>query len=147
VAGAATSLPSPPAEGMHRVAHIEQIPPAGEPSPRWRPVRHHLGVAAFGVNLWSAAGPGDEVIEDHVEATDSPSQHQELYLVLSGRAAFTVDGEEVDAPAGTFVFVPDPASRRSAVAREPDTTVLAMGAPAGAPYEVSRWERRHFPDG
>jgi mannose-6-phosphate isomerase-like protein (cupin superfamily) len=126
-----------------RTAHIDDIELHGE---AWRPVRHRLGVQAFGVNAWTGAQPGDEVIEDHVEETDSPSRHEELYFVLSGRAAFTVDGEDVDAAAGTFVFVPDPASRRAAVAREPGTTVLAIGAPRGEAYEVSDWERRHFPD-
>jgi|SRR5215207_923487 len=132
---------------MVRTVHIDDIEPFGDPEPAWRPVRHRLGVQAFGVNAWTGAKAGDEVIEDHVEEADSPSRHEELYLVLDGRATFTVDGEEVDARSGTFVFVPDPASRRGAVAREPGTTVLAIGAPKDEAYEVSRWERKHFPQG
>jgi tetratricopeptide (TPR) repeat protein len=46
----------------------------------------------------------------------------------------------VDAPAGTLVFVRDPAARRSAVAAEPDTTVLVVGATAGQAFEPSPWE-------
>jgi hypothetical protein len=40
---------------------------------------------------------------------------EELYFVHSGRARFELDGEQVDAPAGTFVFVP-PAVKRTAFA-------------------------------
>jgi uncharacterized cupin superfamily protein len=131
---------------MVRTARPEEVPArfGGEAEPTWQPVRRHFGVQAFGINAWSAARAGGEVIEDHVERHDSPSEQEELYLVVAGRATFTVDGEQVDAPAGTFVFAPDPGSRRAAMAADPDTTVLAIGAPRGAAYEVSAWERRHF---
>jgi tetratricopeptide (TPR) repeat protein len=100
------------------------------------PVRAHFGIEAFGVTAWTG-GPGIEVITDHDEA---PSGHQELYLVVTGRATFTVDGREADAPAGTFVFVGDPDTKRKAVAVEPETTVLAIGAKPGEPYVVRGWE-------
>jgi hypothetical protein len=125
---------------------VDEIPNAGEPDePLWRPVRHHLGIHAFGINAWTAREAGDEVIEEHVEAQASPTRHEELYFVTTGRATFTVDDEDVDAAAGTFVFVPDPESKRRAVAVEPGTTVLSIGAAPGEVYTVSDWERRHFP--
>lgn len=100
----------------------------------YRPIRRALGVSAFGVNAWSAdAGP---VIEPHDEAK---TNHEELYLVLSGRAQFVVDGEELDAPPGTLVLVP-PAAHREATALEPGTTVLAVGGVAGAAGPISPWE-------
>lgn len=102
----------------------------------WVPIRAHFGIEAFGVNAWTG-GPGDEVISDHDEA---PSGHQELYLVVTGRAAFTVDGQAVDAPAGTLVFVAEPGAQRKAVAEEPGTTVLSMGAKPGEAYRVRGWE-------
>ena len=49
--------------------------------------------------------------------------------MLAGRATFTVGGEHLDAPAGTLVFLPEPATRRGAVADEDGTTVLAVGFP------------------
>src|ERR1700746_3683074 len=79
-------------------------------------VRRHFDVQAFGVNA-ASGNTGDEMIEEHHEADDEakePNGHQELCAVMSGRALFTVDGEEIDAPAGTIVFVRDPASLRSA---------------------------------
>jgi len=60
--------------------------------------------------------------------------------VLAGRARFTVGGEDIEAPTGTLVFVADIDAERSAVAREPETTVLVVGGPAGAPLPTSPFE-------
>jgi hypothetical protein len=98
-------------------------------------------VRGFGVNAYSA-GAGEDVVEDHTEADDAGRGHQEMYVVLSGHARFEVDGEMVDAPAGTLVFLPEPTSRRHAVAQADGTTVLALGGEPGVPYEVSAWEWR-----
>lgn len=102
----------------------------------WKPVRKTLGVTAFGINAYTAATAGDDVVEDH---TESQYGHEEIYVVVAGHATFTVDGEQVDAPAGTLVFLDDPAQRRSAVAKDPNTTVLAIGGLPGR-HEVSAWE-------
>ena len=102
----------------------------------WKPVRRTLGVTAFGINAYTAANAGDEVVEDHDE---TPLGHEEIYAVVKGHATFTVDGEEVDAPAGTLVFLDDPKQQRSARAVEAGTTVLAIGGKPGA-HEVSAWE-------
>lgn len=117
-----------------RLDEIEGVPVFG--TLVWKPVRKPLGVTAFGINAYTAAAAGDEVVEDH---TEEPSGHEELYLVVHGHATFTVDGEEVDAPAGTLVYLDDPAQRRAAVAKEPNTTVLAIGGRPGR-HEISAWE-------
>jgi quercetin dioxygenase-like cupin family protein len=102
----------------------------------WRPVRRRFGIEAFGVNVFSAEQAGELVVEDHYER-EGP---EELYVVLRGRAAFTLgDGEEVDAPVGTLVFV-RPGTHRVAIAREPGTAVLGVGAKPGEPFEPSGWE-------
>jgi len=77
------------------------------------------------------------VIPEHDEV---PTGHEELYVVLSGQATFTVGGDEVDGPAGSLVFVRDPAAKRSAVARDPGTTVLSVGAKAGEAFDPQPWE-------
>lgn len=102
----------------------------------WKPVRKTLGVTAFGINAYTAANAGDEVVEEH---TEEQLGHEEIYAVISGRATFTVDGEKFDAPAGTLVYLDDVAQKRHAVAREPGTTVLAIGGVPGK-HEVSSWE-------
>jgi hypothetical protein len=72
----------------------------------WIPIRERFGVRAFGINGWVGDEAGDTIIAGHAELN---GRHEELYVVLSGRATFTVGGAEVDAPAGTIVFVRDPA--------------------------------------
>ena len=113
---------------------IEGIPVFG--SLVWKPVRKTLGVTAFGINAYTAANAGDEVVEDH---TEEQLAHEEIYAVVAGHATFTVDGEEVDAPAGTLVYLDDIRQRRSAVAKVPNTTVLAIGGKPGV-HAVSDWE-------
>jgi mannose-6-phosphate isomerase-like protein (cupin superfamily) len=103
----------------------------------WITLRHQLGVTAFGVNAWRAPEAGLQVIVDHDE-TDS--RHQEIYVVVSGHATFTVGGDEIDAPAGTVIFIEDPELQRVGIAKEPGTTVLAVGARPGAIFTLSAWE-------
>ena len=112
----------------------------GESDEWWRPVRRRLGVRAFGINAFTADEAGDELIGPHAETSASAGGHEELYVVLTGHAAFTVAGQEIDAPAGTLVFVPDLAATRGAVARKPATTVLVIGAPPGNAFPGSPWE-------
>src|SRR4029078_5351065 len=66
--------------------------------------------------------------------------HEEVYVVLSGRATFELNGDTLDAPAGTVVFLRDPSPRRQARAVEPGTTVLAVGGRPGEAYTPSAWE-------
>jgi tetratricopeptide (TPR) repeat protein len=104
-----------------------------------RPVRLHFGINSFGINAYSARA-GKRVIEEHDELGHGAGRHEELYFVATGHATFELGGEEVDAPAGTAVFVRDPAVRRGAVAKEADTTVLVVGGVPGRAFEPSPWE-------
>jgi tetratricopeptide (TPR) repeat protein len=126
----------------YKVAAISdlEIPPMPG-SPRWSNIRQRLGIGAFGVNAWTASDAGMEVIEEHDELGDSAGKHEELYVVIKGSATFTVDGDEIPGSPGTCVFIPDPAVKRKAVADEPETTILAIGASRGEAFEPSRWER------
>ena len=81
----------------------------------WRPVRHALGTRIVGMGGYTADHAGQVVIEGHTESEDGLN-HEEVYVVLRGRATFTLDGTELDAPAGTFVAVLDPGVHRRAVA-------------------------------
>jgi tetratricopeptide (TPR) repeat protein len=103
----------------------------------WSPIRRRLDVRAFGVNAWTAHDAGATVIPEHDERD---SGHEELYVVTAGHATFTAGDEEIDALAGTLVFFRDPTVFRGAVAREADTTVLAIGAKAGEAYRPRAWE-------
>ena len=95
------------------------------------PVRESLGIQAFGINAFT---PGEDgtLIGEHDE---SGSGQEELYIVLDGHATFELDGDTVEAPAGTLVFV-GPEARRKATG---DGTVLAVGATPGKAYEGVDW--------
>jgi len=123
------------------VAHISEIEPLASDLVEgdWRPVRYHFGITAFGTNAYVARAEGELIVEEHAE-----ERHEELYVVLSGVARFTADGDEFDARAGAFVFCP-PGIVRKAVAAEPGTAVLAIGAEAGRAFSVSGWESRRSP--
>ncbi len=125
-------------ERAYGVAHIDELesfPVEGQEGLTWRPIRRRFDIRAFGVNAYTAEEAGQRVVEEHREA----GGHEELYVVASGRATFTLDGEEHDAPAGTLVHCP-PGTLRSAFAAEPDTTVIGIGAKSGEVFEPSAWE-------
>ncbi|MBA2462415.1 MAG: hypothetical protein H0V45_11715 [Actinobacteria bacterium] len=116
------------------LSDLESLPGPG--TLRWTPVRRGFGITAFGVNAYTATEAGQDVVDEH---TEQSLGHEELYVVIAGRATFELDGEELDAPAGTLVFLPDPAVKRGAKAAQPDTTVLAIGGEPGR-HDVSAWE-------
>jgi cupin domain len=120
-----------------RSVHLDELDSIPGPGTlTWHPVRANLGIRAFGCNAYSAQRVGDDVIEPHTES--AVFNHEELYFVARGRATFHLDDETIDAPAGTYVFVPDTATHRHAVAAEPATTVLSFGAPPT--FTPSPWE-------
>jgi tetratricopeptide (TPR) repeat protein len=122
-------------EHIARIDDLERYPIEGQDGLTWRPVRRHFDIQAFGVNAYTAEEAGQRVVEEHRE----DGGHEELYVVVSGRARFMVDGEEHDAPAGTLVHCP-PSTLRGAVAEEPGTTVLGIGAKPGEVFTPSGWE-------
>jgi mannose-6-phosphate isomerase-like protein (cupin superfamily) len=138
-------MPSPaPFVAVHLDA-VPAGPDRGDGIAELKPVRRHLGIAAFGANGRVAREPGEVLVMPHDERAGGSfgtEGHEELYVVVRGHATFTVDGRKVDAPAGTLVFVRDPGVLRSAVAVAPDTAILAVGGPAGAPFRMAPWEQR-----
>jgi tetratricopeptide (TPR) repeat protein len=125
-------MPTPPK--VISLDQIEAIPGPGTLT--WLPVRYTLGIRAFGCNAYIAEEAGNDVVEPHTE--DPKLGHEELYFVARGRARFTIDEQTYDAAAGTYVFVPDPASHRHAVAVDAGTTVLSFGGPPT--FQPSGWE-------
>jgi hypothetical protein len=110
-----------------KVARLEDIEKRG----RDIPVREHLGIHAFGINAFTP-GENGTLVGEHDE---SGSGQEELYIVLDGNATFEIDGETIEAPAGTLVFV-GPESQRKATG---DGTVLCIGATPGQAYEGIDW--------
>jgi hypothetical protein len=124
------------------ISDIPDAPTATDPGdPAWKPIQHHLGLTAFGINAYTARAPGDELAAEHDEAAFG---QEEVYVVTAGEVRFVVDGQEVRAGAGTVVAIRDPALRRSATAVTEGATVIAVGCRPGC-FETS-WDPRHFRD-
>jgi tetratricopeptide (TPR) repeat protein len=117
-----------------RIAELESYPIDDE-GLTWRPIRRHFDIRSFGVNAYTAERDGQRVVEEHREQDG----HEEMYVVLSGRATFTLDGEKHDAPTGTLVHCL-PGTLRGAFAAEPGTTVIGIGAKPGVVFGPSPWE-------
>ncbi len=129
------------------VAHIDLIEdrPQDDTTAEWKPIRHHFSVGSFGVNLFRATAAGELLTHVH---TEEDTGHEELFFVAQGEARFEVGDESVPGPAGTFVFVRDPALPRGAWARDAGTTLLVAGGKPGTAYTVQPWELEEFgPEG
>jgi tetratricopeptide (TPR) repeat protein len=121
----------------YAVAHLDEIEEFADGRCRYRPIRHHFGISAFGVTAWTAHAAGDLIIDEHDE--DDPTADQELFLVLRGHAVFELEGDRVDAPAGTLVYA-SPRTKRTASAEEAGTTIIALEGSPGKAYDARGWE-------
>jgi hypothetical protein len=122
-----------------KVLHLDDVEPGRPEGIDWLPLRAELGVSAFGISAYRADA-GEPVVPRHAEKPGrGAGVHEELYVVINGRATFTVEGETFEAPAGTCVLAL-PGEVREAQAEEPRTTVLVIGAPAGEAYRIAPWE-------
>lgn len=119
----------------YEVVRLEDIDEVSDGREPWRPVRHRFGITSFGITAWTGRRMGDRIINEH----DEDGEDEELYFVHSGRARFELDGDSLDAPAGTFVFA-RPSVMRTAFAEEPETTILAVGGTPGRVYVPTGWE-------
>lgn len=129
----------------YKVARIDDIPfeEGSSPGAEWKPVRRFFDIKSFGSNVARATGAGDVLTHDHDEVK---ANHEELFLIVSGHATYRVGDEEIDAPAGTFLWCPDPALVRGVVAKEPGTVMFVVGAEAGKAFAPSGWDTEPLPE-
>jgi uncharacterized cupin superfamily protein len=123
---------------MGRFVHLSDVPEVVIADGRWQPLNGRLGIRNFGVNA-VAMDPGDDADIEHDEGG---SEHQELYVVVAGRAAFKLGDEQVEAGPGDVVAVPDPAETRNYWALEPGTRIVCIGAGPGAESDFGEWITR-----
>ena len=109
------------------MAHLDEIERRG----RDIPVREYLGIHSFGINGFIRGDDGT-LINEHDEAG---SGQEELYFVVDGTATFEVDGETIDAPQGTLLYVGAEARRKATG----NATILAMGGTPGEVYQAVDW--------
>lgn len=127
-------------DGGVRAIHVDELPRLEQTDGAvWRPIRRTLELTGVAANAYTGVNAGDEVIELHDETSQGAAGHEELYFVSSGRATFTIDGVDADAPAGTLLAI-EVGVEREAVAAEPETTVLVFGAKPGAAIPPAPFE-------
>jgi tetratricopeptide (TPR) repeat protein len=126
-------------EKAYVFAKLEEIEPAPILAPgatddgRKRfDIRRRFGIGSFGTNAYTAPS-GVDVIREHDEMLLGESGQEELYIVLNGTATFEIDGETMEAPAGSMLFV-EPTAKRKATANEDGTSVLVIGGTPGEAY-------------
>jgi uncharacterized cupin superfamily protein len=123
----------------YETAHIDDM--AAQQWPHWIPIRHHFGIESFGMNAYRR-NTGEAVVPEHDE---SASGAPELFYVANGHATFSVAGDEIDAPAGTCVWVKEADAKRGATAQADGTLVLAIGAAApGEAYAPAGWDTQYL---
>jgi hypothetical protein len=131
---------------QRRIAEIASIPGCDPAEPTdWIPLRHELGIQAFGINAFKADTAGQIIVERHDERSpDGDGGHEEAYVVLEGAIDLTLDGETRRVNAGEIVFVADRAVMREGRAVEAPALVLAIGAQPGVTFTPSAWELREL---
>ena len=122
---------------MARLITLSEEPITDIPSGRWQPLNERLGIRNFGVSA-VVMDPDEGNDMEHDEAG---AAHQEVYVVVEGRARFTAGGEDFEAGPGDIVAVDDPAETRSYVALEPGTRIVCFGAGPGAEHPYGAWIR------
>ena len=122
-------------ETTYRVLSLSQEAREGDGDKVFIRLRRTLDIGAFGAGAIYQAKAGEELIQEHDELGPGADAQEELYVVVQGSATFTLDGEEVDAPHGTVVFV-RPGTMRQAVATGDETIVLAVGGRRGEAYRL-----------
>jgi uncharacterized cupin superfamily protein len=114
---------------------LTQHPVKPTPYGRWQPLNGPLGLQAFGVNA-IVCDPGEDFDISHDEAETG---HQEAYVVISGRAEFTIGEESIEAGPGTVLSAPDPSATRSYRALEPSTRIVCVGGPVESKGAYGEW--------
>jgi hypothetical protein len=96
----------------------------------WHSVGGHFGIGGFGINI-SEAAAGREIIVPHTETDDG--RQEELYILVRGRARFTVDGEQVELGELELLHATHDVMRE-AIALETPTVIVCVGGTPGEPY-------------
>ena len=127
-----------------KVAAIDDIPPVKPDWPAtWKSMRHHFGITAFGVNAVTKDA-GNVLIPEHGHAETG---EQELYIIQRGAAVATLDGEQVDVPAGSAVARVESIEKVLTFLRDliPNArSVVFIVNPAGSAVAVEGPVRRKF---
>ena len=117
---------------IKRIDEFEEMEGSGGAT--WRLARKTLGAEAFGFNVVDIEAGGQIPAHDH-----TGDDQEAVFIILEGEGTIVTDGEEHDAPAGTFCrFAPEV---NRTIQNKSDSTVRALliGVPIDSGYKRMPW--------
>jgi uncharacterized cupin superfamily protein len=100
----------------------------------WRLARKTLGAEAFGFNVVDIAPGGEIPAHDHAD-----EDQEEVFIILDGQGTIVTDGEEHDAPAGTYCRFAPEVNRTIRNKSDAPVRALLIGVPMKSGYEPMSW--------
>jgi uncharacterized cupin superfamily protein len=100
----------------------------------WRLARKSLGAEAFGFNVVDIEAGGQIPAHDH-----AGDKQEEVFVILDGQAKIVTDGEEHDAPAGTFCRFTPEVNRTIRNESGANVRALLIGVPVDSGYVQMPW--------
>jgi quercetin dioxygenase-like cupin family protein len=128
------NVPGERSEDVHTAFTIMHLDDFERPWPKWSLARRSLGLSSFGMNVCHLE-PGEDIPEHDETGRD----HEEVFIVLEGRPAMVIEGQEHPLREGSFVRL-NPEVRRTVrnTGGEP-ARVLIVSAPRSSGYEPLVW--------
>jgi uncharacterized cupin superfamily protein len=100
----------------------------------WRLARKTLGADAFGFNVVDIEAGGQIPAHDH-----TGDNQEEVFVILEGQGTIVTDGEEHDAPAGTFCRFAPEVNRTIRNESDANVRALLIGVPVDSGYQGMGW--------
>ncbi len=100
----------------------------------WRLARKSLGAEAFGFNVVDIEAGGEIPAHDH-----TGDKQEEVFIILEGEGKIVTDGEEHDAPAGTFCRFAPEVNRTIRNESDANVRALLIGVPVDSGYQGMGW--------
>jgi quercetin dioxygenase-like cupin family protein len=122
------------AEGytIKRIDEFEEMEGSGGAT--WRLARKTLGAEAFGFNVVDIEAGGEIPAHDH-----TGDKQEEVFVVLEGEGTIVTDGEEHEAPAGTFCRFAPEVNRTIRNKSDANVRALLIGVPVDSGYTGMGW--------
>jgi quercetin dioxygenase-like cupin family protein len=122
------------AEGytIKRIDEFEEMEGSGGAT--WRLARKTLGAESFGFNVVDIEAGGEIPAHDH-----TGDNQEEVFIILEGQGTIVTDGEEHDAPAGTFCRFAPEVNRTIHNKSDAPVRALLIGVPVDSGYQGMGW--------
>ena len=122
------------AEGytIKKVDEFEEMEGSGGAT--WRLARKTLGADSFGFNVVDIEAGGQIPAHDH-----TGEEQEEVFIILEGNGTIVTDGEEHDAPAGTYCRLAPAVNRTILNKSDSPVRALLIGVPVKSGYEPMAW--------